>query len=135
LDAVEKLNAFMSRAPLHQWLGCHVTAHDAASGAVRIALPARPELRHSPDRETVHGGIVAALVDLSAHAALNAVTGIGMPTIDLRTDFLRPAIAPLEAVATPRRIGRSLGVVDVEVSGADGKLVALGRVVYRTAQE
>ena len=56
-----------------------------------------------------------------------------MPTIDLRTDYLRPAVAPLEAVATPRRIGRSLGVVDIEVFGADGKLAALGRVVYRTA--
>jgi uncharacterized protein (TIGR00369 family) len=133
LDDVEKLNAFMARAPFHQWLGCHVTAHDATTGAVRITLPARPELRHSPDRETVHGGVITALVDLAAHAALNAVTGIGMPTIDLRTDFLRPAVAPLEALATPRRIGRSLGVVDIEVFSSDGKLAALGRVVYRTA--
>lgn len=133
MDSVAKLNAFMSRAPFHQWLGCHVTAHDEETGAVTVRLPARPELRHSPDRETVHGGVVAALVDLAAHAALNAVTGIGMPTIDLRTDYLRPAVAPLDAVATPRRIGRSLGVVDIEVTGADGKLAALGRVVYRTA--
>ena len=135
MDSVAKLNDFMARAPFHQWLGCHVTAHDPESGAVRVILPARPELRHSPDAETVHGGIITALVDLAAHAALNAVTGIGMPTIDLRTDFLRPALAPLEAVATPRRIGRTLGVVDIEVLGRDGKLVALGRVVYRTAKE
>jgi len=133
LDDVEKLNAFMARAPFHQWLGCHITAHDPTSGALRITLPARPELRHSPTTETVHGGVIAALVDLAAHAALNAVTGIGMPTIDLRTDYLRPAVAPLEAVATPRRIGRSLGVVDIEITGSDGKLAALGRVVYRTA--
>jgi uncharacterized protein (TIGR00369 family) len=135
LDVVERLNAVMARAPFHQWLGCHVTAHDPESGAVRIVLPARRELCHAPDRETVHGGVIAALVDLSAHAALNAVTGIGMPTIDLRTDYLRPAVAPLEALATPRRVGRSLGVVDIEVTGSDGKLVALGRVVYRTAKE
>lgn len=135
MDSVAKLNAFMARAPFHQWLGCRITAHDPESGTLRITLPARAELRHAPDRETVHGGIISALVDLAAHAALNAVTGIGMPTIDLRTDYLRPAIAPLEAVATPRRVGRSLGVVDIEVFGADGKLVALGRVVYRTAKE
>lgn len=135
MDSVATLNAFMARAPFHRWLGCHVTAHDPASGAVHVVLPARPELRHSPEAETVHGGIVAALVDLAAHAALNAVTGIGMPTIDLRTDYLRPALPPLEAVATPRRIGRTLGVVDIEVSGRDGKLAALGRVVYRTAKE
>jgi uncharacterized protein (TIGR00369 family) len=135
LATVETLNDFMLRAPLHQWLGVRVTAYDAATGEIRITLPARPELRHATDRETVHGGILSALVDLSAHAALNAVTGIGMPTIDLRTDYLRPAVAPLEAVATPRRVGRSLGIVDVEITGGDGKLVALGRVVYRTAKE
>ncbi len=135
MDVVERLNTVMARAPFHQWLGCHVTAHDPESGAVSIMLPARRELCHSPDRDTVHGGVIAALVDLSAHAALNAVTGIGMPTIDLRTDYLRPAVAPLEALATPRRVGRSLGVVDIEVTGSDGKLVALGRVVYRTAKE
>lgn len=124
----------MARSPFHQWLGCHVTAHDPAGGTVRIALPMRPELRRSPGKDGLHGGVVAAFVDLAAHAALNAVTGIGMPTIDLRVDYLRPALAPLEALATPRRIGRNIGVVDIEVLDRDGKLAALGRVVYRTAK-
>ncbi len=132
-DAVARLNAFLVRAPFHQWLRCEVTAFDAASGETTILLPARPELRRSPEDEAVHGGIVTALVDLAAHAALNAVTGVGMPTIDLRTDFLRPAVAPLTALARPRRIGRSIGFVDVEVADRSGRLVALGRVVYRMA--
>lgn len=135
MDSVARLNAFMSRAPFHQWLGCHITAHDPETGEVRVALPARMELRHSPTAETVHGGVISALVDLAAHAALNAVTGIGMPTIDLRTDYLRPAVAPLLAVAKPRRVGRTLGIVDIEVLDHNGKLAALGRVVYRTAKE
>ncbi len=135
MPTVESLNEFMLRAPLHQWLGVRITAYDDKNGEVRITLPARPELRHSADRDNVHGGMVAALVDLAAHAALNAVTGIGMPTIDLRTDYLRPALPPLEAVATPRRVGRNLGVVDIEVLDRDGKLAALGRVVYRTAKD
>jgi len=133
LEHVDRLNAAMACAPLHQWLGCHVTAYDEATGEVRVALPYRPELRRSEEDNSLHGGVVAALADLAAHAALNAVTGIGMPTIDLRVDYLRPALPPLEAVATPRRIGRSIGVVDIEVLDGAGKLAALGRVVYRTA--
>jgi len=71
LHDVEKRNAFMARAPFHQWLSCHITVHDAASGAPSIALPARPERHYSPDREKVHGGITTALINLAAHAALN----------------------------------------------------------------
>ena len=130
-----RLNATMARSPFHQWLGCHVTAHEEATGAVHVALPPRPEICRGPGEEVLHGGVVSALVDLAAHAALNAVTGIGMPTIDLRVDYLRPALAPLNAVATPRRVGRNIGVVDIEVLDRAGKLAALGRVVYRTAKE
>jgi uncharacterized protein (TIGR00369 family) len=133
MDRLDTLNAFMARAPFHQWLGCRVTAFDEATGETTILLPARDELRRAPDDAGAHGGIVTALVDLAAHAALNAVTGTGLPTIDLRTDFLRPAVPPLTALAKPRRVGRSIGVVDVEVTGADGRLAALGRVVYSLA--
>jgi uncharacterized protein (TIGR00369 family) len=132
VNLLDDLNHTMAQAPLHQWLRCYVQTHDPASGEVKVILPARQELRRSPDEQSVHGGIVATLVDLAAHAAINVVTGTGMPTIDLRVDYLRVAIAPLTAVAKTRRVGRSVGVADVDVFDRDEHLVALGRVVYRT---
>lgn len=133
MNKVAALNAFMVRAPFHQWLGCFVTGYDAEHGTTTVLLPGRPELLRAPDDSAVHGGVVSALVDLAAHAALNAVTGVGMPTVDLRADFLRPAVPPLTAVAQPRRVGRNMGFVDVEVMDASGRLVALGRAVFRTS--
>ena len=54
-----------------------------------------------------------------------------MPTINLRTDYLRPAVgASLTAVGRVRRASRTLAVVDVEVHDEEQKLVALGRGTY-----
>jgi uncharacterized protein (TIGR00369 family) len=129
---LDRLNAVLTKAPLHRWLGCLATCLEDETGTVHLAVPDRPELRHSDEGDGLHGGIIAAFIDISAHTALNAVAGINMPTIDLRVDYLAAAFAPLSARATPRRIGHSIGVVDTEVFGRDGKLVALGRAVFRS---
>jgi uncharacterized protein (TIGR00369 family) len=59
------------------------------------------------------------------------VVGGGVPTINFRTDFLRPASGEgLSATATVRRAGRTVGVVGVDVHDGDGRLVAIGRGCY-----
>ncbi len=79
-----------------------------------------------------HGGPIAALIDTVGCFALGFVLGHGVPTINFRTDYLRPGMAPgLRAIAKVRRAGRSVGVVDVDVFSHDGeKLVAVGRATY-----
>lgn len=130
---IDVLQEYLSRAPLHQWLDCKITEVDRESGRLIIELPFRRELCNGAAGEGVaHGGVVAMLVDIAAHAALHAQTGYGMPTIDLRVDYLRPAILPLTATATIRRKGKTIGNADVELSGADGKLAATGRAVFLT---
>ena len=59
------------------------------------------------------------------------LVGVGVPTIDLRVDYLRPARRG-DLVATGRtlRVGRTVSVADVEVRDASGALVAAGRGVY-----
>ena len=55
----------------------------------------------------------------------------GVPTINLRIDYLRMAAGTdLIARATAIKIGRSIGVVDVEVRDDDGRLIAIGRASY-----
>jgi len=57
--------------------------------------------------------------------------GRGVPTINFRTDYLRPAIkTSLTAIAQVRRVGRTVGVVDVDVVNDEGKLVAVGRGTF-----
>ena len=133
MPILDGLNQAMATSPFHQWLGCSVTSLHPDTGTVEVQLPLRNEIVKSDRNDYVHGGVLAALVDIAAHAAIHAVTKIHMPTIDLRIDFLRRARAPLTARATPRRIGRSIGVADVEILDNDGQLVGLGRAVFRTA--
>ena len=57
--------------------------------------------------------------------------GHGVPTVNFRTDYLRPAInTSLTAVATVRRVGRTVGVVDVDVYNDGEALVAVGRGTF-----
>jgi len=59
------------------------------------------------------------------------LVGGGVPTINLRTDYLRPALGEfLTAVARVRRSSRTLAVVDIEVVDDQDRLVALGRGTY-----
>jgi uncharacterized protein (TIGR00369 family) len=133
-DKINEMNRFLQRSPFHNWLNCTVTAFDETCGTLTMAFEERPELRRSPETTMSHGGAIAAFVDIAGHAALHAQTGRGMPTIDLRVDYLRPADFPITARATPRRVGKTIGFVDVEITGASGRASALGRVVFLTRQ-
>jgi len=80
-----------------------------------------------------HGGVIASLIDIAGDYALIAVLGHGVPTINFRVDYLRPATnTDLIAQARVRRAGRTIGVVDIDVIDDDGRLIALGRGCYST---
>lgn len=129
---VGALNEFLHLCPLHQWLGCFITAYDPRTSSLEVHLPDRPELHRSADGPVAHGGVVAALVDIAAHAALHASTGHGIPTIDMRIDYLRLAALPLTARARVVRKGRTIGSADVDIIDCDGRMAAQGRAVFLT---
>ena len=110
-----------------------LVGHDAAAGTVDIRLPWRREFERAADTKQWHGGPIAALIDIAGDFALVAMLGRGIPTIDLRIDYLRPAIdTDLLATGRTLRAGRSVGVVDVEVRDREDRLVAVGRGTYST---
>lgn len=109
--------------------------HDAAIGAVTVRAPWRVEFERGPGSGQWHGGPIAALIDIVGDFALIASLGRGIPTINLRIDFLRPAIhTDLLARARVLRAGRSIGVVDIEVCDAANRIVAVGRANYSTLE-
>lgn len=134
VNKIDEMNRFLQRSPFHNWLNCKVTDFDAAQGIVTMVFEERPELRRTPDATVSHGGVIAAFIDIAGHAALQAQTGRGMPTIDLRVDYLRPAEFPVTARATPKRIGKTIGIADVEIIGRNGEASALGRAVFLTRE-
>jgi uncharacterized protein (TIGR00369 family) len=129
---LEKVQALITRAPYHQWLGLTVTAvHD---DGIELRAKWREEWVVSVERRYTHGGILAALIDLAADWALVKQTGRGVPTIDLRVDYHRAAM-PGDLIARGKviRNGSQFATAEAQIFDQDGKLLASGRGTYFTA--
>jgi uncharacterized protein (TIGR00369 family) len=128
------LEAMVLGCPFHRWLGLELVSFDAEAGTVTIGLPLRPELSRSEERVELHGGVTAALIDIAGDYAVAVRTGHGVPTIDIRVDYLRMGRGErIEATGRAVRIGRTIGTVDVEVRDATGVVIAVGRGKYMTS--
>ena len=127
---LDRLKVEMARAPYHAFLEPDPVGVDEAVGVVKILFRAKPEFRRAYDSDDWHGGVIAAMCDIAAHAAVAVRLGDFAPTIDLRIDYLAPARGDLVATGKLLRLGRSIGRADVEITDPKGKLVAAGRAVF-----
>ena len=104
---------------------------DAEALEIAVELPMRPEFERRAGTGQWHGGPIAALIDTAGDYALALHAGGPVPTINFRTDYLRPAMnTALTATARVRRAGRTVGLVDIDVTDDAGRLVAVGRGTY-----
>ena len=130
---LEELQRLIDEPPFQRFLRPKALSIDPEAGAVVLSLPFRPEFQRSTERPEIHGGVTSALIDLAGDYALGARLGHGVPTINIRVDYLSMAVdTDLTASAKVVRAGRSIGVVDVEVTDKSGKLIAVGRGTYST---
>lgn len=128
---VAKLQSVFDASPAIANLGLEVVSIDAGALTLEVRMAMRPQLERAAGTDQFHGGPIAALIDTAGDFAVALGVGGAVPTIDLRVDYLRPAFGPhLIAKAVARRVGRTVGIADVDVMGADGKLVAIGRGCY-----
>src|SRR5262249_19251186 len=126
-----EVQAIFDRSPFIAWLGLRVVSLDHERQEITLTMAMRPELERRPGTRQFHGGPIAAFIDIAGDFAIGMLVGGGVPTINLRTDYLRPALgAALTAIARVRRTGRSAAIVDIEVLDDAQKLVALGRGIY-----
>jgi uncharacterized protein (TIGR00369 family) len=130
----DEVQAQLDVSPFIRFLGLTVAAMDPEAGRIALSMPMRAETERLPGSNQFHGGAIAALIDCAGDYALVMGLGGPVPTIDLRVDFLRPSLGPaLLATATVRRAGRTIGVVDIDVTDGQDRLVATGRGVYAMA--
>ena len=127
----EDIQAQFDRAPFMRFLGLRVTsvAHDR--GEITVAMPMRPEIERGIGTGQFHGGPIAAFIDCVGDFAVALVVGGGVPTINIRIDYLKPAVGTsITGTARVRRSGRTVTVVDVDVYDEASALVAVGRGTY-----
>lgn len=117
--------------PLHRFLG--LTVAEQRDGYARL------DLRTGPNNlggigGSVHGGVLAALVDVAITQALFAVPDPAdkpAGTADLNITYLRPAIGDhIFAEANVIKKGRQLAVVEVSIIDDQDRLCARGRALY-----
>jgi uncharacterized protein (TIGR00369 family) len=132
-DMETLLRTLLANGRFQEFLAMELLAHDSAAGTVTIKLPWRRDFERGPGTEQWHGGLIAALIDIAGDFALITQLGQAIPTINLRIDYLRPAIKT-DLVATGRvlRAGKSIGTVDIDVADNGGKIIAVGRGTYST---
>ena len=126
-----QIQAIFDASPFLGFLRLTVVALDHDAGTLTVSMPIRPEFERRLGTGQFHGGAIAAFIDVVGDFAVGMAVGGGVPTINLRVDYLRPAVGGvLTGTARVRRAGRTVALVDVDVYDEERALVAVGRGTY-----
>jgi uncharacterized protein (TIGR00369 family) len=132
-EILETIRKWLATGKYHEFLGVELVAADLDKQELVLKLPYKDDFERMPESGQWHGGVIATFIDIAGDFVLMLATGRGIPTIDLRIDFVRPAIdTDLTAKARIVRAGRSIGFADIELFNDDGRLIASGRGCYST---
>jgi uncharacterized protein (TIGR00369 family) len=101
-------------------------------GSAQVGLRFRPPAwTRDPASNAVHGGILATALDTAACFAAIAAAGVDCSTVDLRCDYLRPALDDEFLVnGTPLRAGRRIAWADAAILTTEGRVVAAARGTF-----
>lgn len=135
---------FEEKIVFNKLLGMKITLLTPAKVRARIEM--RPDLVGHYSYNRLHGGVVSATLDALAGLAVMAAIGARhmdeapvqrlhrfakLGTIDLRVDYLRPAIGEFfELEAEVLRLGSRVASTRMEFFGPDGKLLSTGAGAY-----
>ena len=118
-------------SPFISTLGLEVLSLDYESSELTVKMPLQPNMERRAGSKQFHGGPIASFIDTVGDFAVGMMVGGGVPTINIRVDYLKPAVGDfLRAVARVRRAGRTVTIVDIDVLHEQDSLVAVGRGTY-----
>ncbi|MEM8987643.1 MAG: PaaI family thioesterase [Pseudomonadota bacterium] len=127
LETIDDVRNAIKQSAFTDALKIEPVSWDDTEGVFQMRMPRTALTDRGRESGAFHGGAIATLADTTACWALVLRLGRGLPTVNLRVDYLRFAQSDLTATATIRRQGRKVGVVDVDIHDASEKLVAVGR--------
>lgn len=144
-EFVERLkDIFEERIVFNQVLGLKIDSMGADGVSGHIDM--RRELIGHYAHQRLHGGVISAGLDAMGGLAVMAAIGLRhmeeppaqrlqrfgkLGTIDLRVDYLRPAVGErFELRAQVMRLGSRVASTRMEFLSADGKLLSTGAAAY-----
>ena len=144
-DFVASLTAlFEERIPFNRVLGLRIDTLTPSGATGHLAR--RPDLIGHYVHQRLHGGVISATLDAMAGIAVMAAIGARhmdepplermrrfgkLGTIDLRIDYLRPALGDRFTLhGEVLRLGSRVATTRMGFHDAEGKLLASGSAVY-----
>lgn len=126
---LESFQRSLDISPFQRWLGLQV--EQVEDGRLTIGVDWRDEFVSHPQYRTMHGGILASLIDLGGLYAILTTGATATATVDLRVDYHRPASGErVRSVSQIIKLGSKVSSAGTEIYGASGQLLASGRGVY-----
>ncbi|OYU68808.1 MAG: thioesterase [Alphaproteobacteria bacterium PA2] len=113
-EKIARLQAYLDARPYARFLGAKA---DAVEGEVVLALPFSPHLIGNTALPALHGGVIGAIMELSALSRLTLVHPRLSPhqTIDVTIEYLRPGRPQTTLVSAHlKKVGRRIANVQVE---------------------
>ena len=113
-EATDRLNAILARIPYARFLGLKA---ELAGDEMTVILPFSEHLIGNVQLPAIHGGVLGALLEITALAQLSLTHGLARQPrpIDVTVEYLRSG-RPLDtyARASIKRLGRRVANVQVE---------------------
>lgn len=130
---IVKMQSFLDMSPFVKTFQMQIVEADKEAQTLSISMPFLSQFERLVGGGQFHGGSITSLIDTVGTFALVMMLEKPIPTINLRTDFIRPAMCDtLTATAKVRRMGRTINVVDIEVYSPEQELIAVGRGSFGT---
>lgn len=127
----------VSPLPLEALLEAFSTSVEASEGVARLAMR-RTDVTVGGYRNSINGGVLAALIELASHAALASLLEAGEVierTVEVSVTYLHPSLGePTIAEARVLRQGR-LSACAVEVRNDEtGEVTVVGKATLSVAR-
>jgi uncharacterized protein (TIGR00369 family) len=110
-------------APIATLLGFTLTSLQPGQASIEFEATER----HANPMGTLHGGVLAAIADAAMGMAYLSTLGEGesFTTLEMKINFLKPVWrARLHAAGKVVKAGRTVGLVECDVTDDEGRLVA-----------
>jgi uncharacterized protein (TIGR00369 family) len=124
----------LEAAPFAAMLGLKIESAESGSASVRMPFNLR-NLNEGGPKAPIHGGAIAALIDIAACAAVwSLAETTRSATVSMTVNYTGFAVnSDLVAHAKVRRTGKRIASLSVEVFDAAHALIADALVTYKRA--
>lgn len=119
----EEIQAWQRPSPFNTTVGIQIVKSGQGASTLRLPLSELIENR----KGNIHGGAIASLADAAMGNAIRSARAeelYALSTISMTINYLSPGTGDLTAEARCTKFGRSVCFASVDITGADGELVA-----------